>query len=536
MPHLYNSLTFKLSSHALAFFAALLFSLPAAVFAQRPVQGKVVDAATGEPLAGAIVQMKGASVQTATDSAGSFELIFPNTGNLFVQVELPGFYKKTARAKMGEPLVVALKKNEGAPNPKTFERKVSGKIVDRETCQPVAGASILVKGTSLAIATGEDGSFEITVPDSLPMRLIISGHYQPAEVLAAENEELILDLSGARLTPDCQLIPALTAKLASLTPSAENLGAATDPVQLLQAAVPGLMVTQPGSDPNGEYLLRLRGISTFVQRSQPLLVVDGLPEASWDLVSPDDIASVTVLGSAAAAARYGIRGAAGVVSVETKKGKAAGEPSVRYHAFLARQSLANEFETATPEEFIAWGGTDFGGRVDWMDEITRAPFSNSHHLSISSGGEHFDLRASAGWRNVQGVLKESGYQQINGRVRLRQSAFGDRLRLSANLAAASREMDFSIPEAFQHATAFHPTAPIFGASPSGKNHDGYFETELYGSFNPVAILAQNTDEGERKLQSGSLRGELRLADWLWLDATGSLLTEQSKRGGYSGMN
>ena len=92
-----------------------------------------------------------------------------------------------------------------------------------------------------------------------------------------------------------------------------NVGAYTDPGQLLQGKVPGLVIVQ-NSDPNGGVnSLTLRGASTLNGSTSPLYVVDGIPGVNLNLIAPNDIESIDVLRDASATAIYGSKAANGVI-------------------------------------------------------------------------------------------------------------------------------------------------------------------------------------------------------------------------------
>lgn len=75
------------------------------------------------------------------------------------------------------------------------------------------------------------------------------------------------------------------------------------------------------------------------------------------------------------------------------------------------------------------GGVDYGANTNWLKAITRTPVSHTHNVSVSGGNENFNFRASAGYRNMQGVVKKSDYEEINGRFAANQKTLNKRLEL-----------------------------------------------------------------------------------------------------------
>ncbi len=143
------------------------------------------------------------------------------------------------------------------------------------------------------------------------------------------------------------------------------------------------------------------------------------------------------------------------------------------------------------EEYLSKGGTDMGGNTDWMDEITRTAISQVHNLSLSGGASNTTFRASLNYRNVDGVLRNSGFERLNGRLNILHKALDDRLSINLNLAATSSESDLAFSQAFQYAITMPPTAPIISRDSYYKKYDGYFQSEVYDLYNPVAIIEQN---------------------------------------------
>jgi TonB-dependent SusC/RagA subfamily outer membrane receptor len=100
-----------------------------------------------------------------------------------------------------------------------------------------------------------------------------------------------------------------------------NQGNIVEPIQLVQGKVAGLSIARPGGDPNGRFITRIRGLSSRISNTEPLIVLNGVPGASLQLIDPADITSFTVLKDASSTAIYGMRAAAGVILVETDHGQ-----------------------------------------------------------------------------------------------------------------------------------------------------------------------------------------------------------------------
>ncbi|HZY82166.1 MAG TPA: SusC/RagA family TonB-linked outer membrane protein, partial [Cyclobacteriaceae bacterium] len=242
---------------------------------------------------------------------------------------------------------------------------------------------------------------------------------------------------------------------------------------------------------NASPTIRLRGISTFGQNSQPLVVIDGVIGATLDNVDPNDIETINVLKDGSAAAIYGTRGSSGVILVTTKKGKA-GALSVDYNGYVSSASIFKALPIMTPEEYVAAGGNDLGSRTEWQKEVTRTAISNVHNIGISGGTQNTQFRMSTNFRNQQGILKTTGWDQINTRAGMSHTALDGKLKFDFNMSFTNRNSDLSFPEAFRYATLYNPTAPV------RFDNGDYYQAILFDNYNPVAIIEQNHREALKK--------------------------------------
>ncbi len=293
-----------------------------------------------------------------------------------------------------------------------------------------------------------------------------------------------------------------------------NKGNINSPNQLIQGKVPGLDISKPGGDPNGSFYLRLRGLTTINCNTQPLIVVDGIPDVSINNIDPNDIESFTVLRDAAAASIYGIRGSNGVILVTTKKGDT-GKPSVSYNVYASVEKVAKNLPAMNATQWRALSnemgmGTDFGYNTDWFKQIEQTALSQTHSLSLSGRSENTSYRASVNYRDGQGVEINTGYSQVNGRINISQKAIKDKLTLDINMSATQRTSKHGFPEAFRYAAIFNPTSPVKSDDPQFKIYDGYFQQTLFDYYNPVSIIELNRNEGKVRYLDLSVGGVFEL--------------------------
>ncbi len=294
-----------------------------------------------------------------------------------------------------------------------------------------------------------------------------------------------------------------------------NQGLVTDPSLLVQGKMAGVQIYNRGGDPNLWSLIRVRGISSLSQR-QPLILIDGVPGAALEALDPNDVASITVLKDGSAQALYGIRASNGVVLITTKSAQPDAGPSFSYQGQVASSQAYDPIPVLDANSFVAAGGYDLGSNTNWLDAVQRSGFSRNHSLAASGTKGKSSFRLSGNYRNVEGVLQKSGFEQLNVRANLQTRALNDRLKVDLNAAYTDRTSQLGFQEAFHYAVQANPTAPIFAANApfpfSPTQYGGYFEfVGLFDAFNPVSLLNLNDRNTKDQVFMGSAFLQYELA-------------------------
>ena len=227
------------------------------------------------------------------------------------------------------------------------QREITGTVKGSDG-SPIANASVLVKGTSKGVATNTEGSFSIKVTGAKPVLVISSVGYKAREVAIGQNNDLNITLEVGTDAMQEVVVTALginrqkrSLGYATTTVSADEITktAPTNFASALYGKVPGMKIaTAPGGSTSG-VSIQLRGLNSITGRTQPLIVMDGVPIHDGDFnnsnywgdqrlrgnglvdLNPDDIESITVLKGASAAALYGSEATNGVILITTKSGK-----------------------------------------------------------------------------------------------------------------------------------------------------------------------------------------------------------------------
>jgi len=410
--------------------------------------------------------------------------------------------------------------------------QVQGQVVDAEDDSGIPGVNVLEKGTSNGTITDFDGNYSLNVSPNATLIFSYVG-YTAQEVPVQERG--VVDV---RLAPDIQALSEvvvvgygtqekkeITSAVASVTEAEFNKGAVNNPTQLLQGKAAGLTISKPGGDPNGDFNVRLRGLSTIGAQAEPLIVIDGVIGGSLNSVDPTDIKSIDILKDGSAAAIYGTRGSSGVILITTKKG-VAGKMQVDYNTFgTIETSNQGNREVLSAEEYRAFGqeiaaqGVNIPDRgadgTDWVETIDRPGFQQTHNLSLSGGTESTTYRASFNFRDVTGTLKGSGFTSLNARLNLTQRALNDNATFNAQITTTTKNSDIGITRAWRDAVRGNPTTPIFAPNnedQTPEDNDGFWESTSLDEFNPIATVSQNVQERKNQTLLMNIKGEYDFSD------------------------
>ena len=381
--------------------------------------------------------------------------------------------------------------------------QIKGRVTNA-TGDPVAGASVVIKGTKHGVTTNVNGEF--TIEASRENTLVFSNvGYETQEVKVGDQKLILVTLADAKKNlVDLVVVgygkqsrKALTSSISSVTNEEMNKGAITDVGQLLQGKVPGLNITADG-DPNQPSAVILRGASTLNSSQTPFYVIDGVPGADISLIAPADIVTIDVLKDAAATAIYGNRASNGVIMVTTRRGKP-GQMQVAYNGYAGLEKVSSQLkvmDAAQLRAFVTKNGESFspnddkGASTNWQKAIEKpSAYSQSHNISFSGGTEHSDYIASLTYTYKDGILLNSSLQRIIGRMAIDQYAFNDKLKLGLNVTySKSNAQDIPYRSVTLLQSAIYlPVSPI-------KNADGTYFENLQNSnyYNPVAMTNNST--------------------------------------------
>src|SRR6218665_1254034 len=397
------------------------------------------------------------------------------------------------------------------------KKLVTGTISDN-TGLAMPGVSVLESGTKNATATDENGKFVLQVTTGSSVIVSYVGYTTQTIAVTASTQALSVRLEESTFMLDAVELVSVgygTMRKSDLTGAISTVkgddlvkGVIASTEQALQGKVAGLTVMQSTGDPSSGSSLRLRGGTSLTASNSPLIVVDGIPGVDINVVQASDIKSIDVLKDASATAIYGSRGANGVIIITTKSGTKS--TSVVYNGYTGVSEASNQLDMLSAGQWLSYvrennitDAVDYGGNTDWQKELTRKAYTQSHTLSISSGGETSGIRTSLSYLKNEGVVKTTELERLSANVSGYQYAANKALKFDTGLFANIDKwhpLDYRI---FERSFNLNPTIPV-------RNASGAF-TEVGGTLNenPVEILTNRTADNERHRLLGYFKTEAK---------------------------
>lgn len=425
---------------------------------------------------------------------------------------------------------------------------LSGKVTDAENAEPLIGASVVEKGTSNGTITDIEGNYQLTVSSADAILVVSYVGYGSMEVSIngrtlldismdldlSELEEVVVIGYGTQKEKDLtSAITTVKAEEIAKTPTGQAM-------QALQGKVAGVQIVSNGV-PGNSPTVRVRGIGSYPGQgnADPLYVVDGMFFDNIDFLNPSDIASISVLKDASAAAIYGVRAANGVVLIETKAGSYNSAPQVTYDGYYGVQVPQNVLKMANAEQFTQYaletgsaadasyidnamqryGRSRINPNVpavntDWYDEIMKAsaPIQN-HSLNVSGGNDKTVYSLGASYFQQEGLLKEAKneYDRLNMRAKVDVDAT-DWLKIGGNLNVSNATRYSAENAAWFRAYYAVPIMPVHDEQNTDATN-GYANAQDLGyrsSQNPYTTLAFNDNRLKIRKVLANFHAEVEL--------------------------
>ncbi len=387
------------------------------------------------------------------------------------------------------------------------QRLITGRVTDSQG-NPIAGASVVVKGTVTGTQTDADGRFSLTVPSNAEIlvfsfigmktrEIVITPTTREVSVILEEEvfglDEVVVTALG--ITRDVKALPYNVQKV-----DGQDIVAVKDAsfVSGLAGKIAGVTINTSSTGVGGSSRVIMRGTKSIAGNNNALFVIDGIPLPSLqsdqpaDIFSgagqtgdgissfnPEDIESLSILSGPAAAALYGSEAANGVVMITTKKGQKEGlsvnfSNSVTFNSPFVMPRFQNTYGVTETGSYYSWGDKMETPSSYNPKDFFQTGYNMNNSLSISTGNNNNSTYFSTGSVNARGIIHNNDYDKYTLSFRNTSKFLQEKITL--DLSA----MYFTIREQNMIAQGqyFNPLIPIY-LFPPGDDITKYQVFERY---------------------------------------------------------
>ena len=369
-----------------------------------------------------------------------------------------------------------------------LEKTITGTIVDEEN-NPLIGASVLVKETSIGTITDIDGKFSLTISGDTATLVVSYIGYESLEIATGYQTDFNIQLApNTSVLGEVVVIgygtgtkEKFNGAVSKLDNEKLNTYSAANFDQAIAGTIAGVQILGNNKNPGENSVIQIRGLSTLTAGTNPLIVVDGNPlseGSSLSSISTQDIESIDILKDAASAAIYGSRASNGVILITTKKGQE-GRLRVTYDGYVGFQERIDNFELADAYEtarfdfdarnfgYISGGpgrsitddndtrdangggkrsriqpflqgyldGTPGLTNTDWEAAVLSSAPQQNHYLNFSGGSKKTNYAISFGYFDADNIVVDSDFERYTNNFQLNTN-INDYIRfgISSNIA------------------------------------------------------------------------------------------------------
>jgi TonB-linked SusC/RagA family outer membrane protein len=435
---------------------------------------------------------------------------------------------------------------------------VTGTVTDPDGL-PLPGVNILIKGESSGTQTDFDGNYSIQASSDQTLIFRYVG-FTTKNVKVGNKLQIDVAMSIDSATLDEVIVTGYSNRNQTVATSAtvsisaaeiNELAPTTTIDNLLQGKAAGVQVTSANGKPGQGAFVRIRGTGSLTAgASSPLYLVDGAPidEDALAAIPNSDIAEIKILKDASTTARYGSRGANGVVIITTKTGNRNKDAQITFNSrFGEVQRIEPNFKMMNAQqkmqyeaEMFALGVSGAGSlpgvtttpgtperqflldnQTDWEDLMLRKGILQTNNVSISGGAEKVDYFFSAGHDRNTGIIDQiGGFERINTRLNVNFDA-KDWLKIGVNVGYSRSTSDEprdrnNVQNPFRAMLDYNPYETEFNLDEAGNpildaNGDPVYSTTSTG-FNVRGALLSEPSQDIDNLLSSSFTADVRLSD------------------------
>ena len=367
------------------------------------------------------------------------------------------------------------------------QKTVTGVVSD--AMGPLAGANVVVKGTTNGTTTDFDGNYTIQAKQGDVLEISYTGMKNATVTVGASSvvnvtmQEDIL-AGGEVIVEGYRSVTKATSVSSVVTVTAKELQNRPNVsfLNTLQGQAPGLLIgTSSGQPGSAKIDVIIRGISSLNATTEPLYVIDGMPTnaTQFRTLNPNDIESISVLKDASAVSQYGNRGANGVIVITTKRGNYESSFSVSYNAMSGVSYLPEEkYDMANARELLTLQnrvGLGMGASMtpeqiaaydidtDWKDVFFRTGVLQNHDLAFRIGSKNMTNYTSIGYQQQDGIVPTTDFKRFSLRSNFNGKSNNEKFTYGSQIFAAYSKRNQLNEETNTGITANVVQNPLHGA-------------------------------------------------------------------------
>lgn len=412
---------------------------------------------------------------------------------------------------------------------------IKGRVLS-EGGQPVAKASVQVKGSTTGVSTDDNGHFEIVAPSNAVL-VISSVGYAASTIKVNGRPSIEIALTATSNSMDQVIVVGygtqrkrdVTGSIVSISERALREVPSSNLQGALQGKAAGLEIQTTGTTPGSDMQIRVRGIRSINGSNAPLIILDGIPfDGSMTDINPDDVSSIDILKDASATAIYGSRGANGVILISTKKGKS-GQPKVTYNGYYGQGNVAWSYPVFNVDQYKAMRNISTytngymplelksiaaGTSTDWQKAMYQTAHKTNQNITVSGGnGEGTAYSLGGGYYKETAVLPGQDFTRYSLRATI-DTKIGRRIKVGLNtlnnlaVLNGTQFVQYGMMFPILSLSPLMPadTNGILLTSPAGNPNDGL-------TYNPLLVKHNNNnwvDKVNRLRTFNSMYGEYEI--------------------------
>ncbi len=373
----------------------------------------------------------------------------------------------------------------------TYAQELKGVVLD-ENKMPLPGANIVCTQSNASAVTDFDGNFSLKVTAGDKIKVSYVGYKTqeldpvfPSMTITMEPDsntlqEVIIIGYGKQKKAD------LTGAITSINSSDITKTPSGNVTSSLQGKVAGVIVTNSGAPGNGADI-KLRGVGSFSGGTNPLFIVDGMYYSNIDFLDPTSIKSMSVLKDASSTAIFGVKGAGGVIVIETKSGTFTDRQEFNYQGYTGVQIAQDVLKMANAEQFVTmayesgsqadidavlesmqrYGRSRVNPNVpdvntDWYKETLQPGIITSHNINFSGGSEKSSYSLGTNYFSQDGLLKvaKNEYERLNLNAKV-DIKLGERLKAGSNILFSNATQYFAENSVWNQIYFAVPILPVY---------------------------------------------------------------------------